>query len=418
MRLFLPKLDEREYGLKEDTIAQLSGDFPNVAFEKIKVRSIVNRNTQTVQQTNELLDELANDRNMDNQIKLFRRILNNYTSYEIKWLLRIIIKDLKMGMTENSIFNVFHPYAKSAFDGGKSLKEICYEFSNTSQATHTEIQLFAPCLPQRGFRGTTIEIRRFIADVPKPFYVEQKVDGVRFLLHCDKEKDKFMWFTRNRNNETEKYGASSADMSKLSGHVSNGILAESVILDGEMVAYDPSSDILLPFGTLNTSSRNDITDDSQPHPCFIVFDILWFSGKPLIHHSLQNRLLLLDKYIKNQGNYMRLLPRKPMNTEEEVYTELNYIIEKRMEGLILKNPLSPYRLASKDRAWIKLKPDYMDSLIDTSDLLVVGAKYGEGRRGSKLARLLCAVRDDRVESDEPRYLLSISSLSTIIHIYI
>lgn len=40
-----------------------------------------------------------------------------------------------------------------------------------------------------------------------------------------------------------------------------------------------------------------------------------------------------------------------------------------------------------------------------SCLTELGAKYGGGRRGGKLASVLCAVRDDRIpETDPPRYI--------------
>lgn len=64
----------------------------------------------------------------------------------------------------------------------------------------------------------------------------------------------------------------------------------SIILDGEMIAYDPSVDGFLPFGTLKSTSVNDggeivesvdvnvdINDPTKPHPCCKLFS--FFSGK-------------------------------------------------------------------------------------------------------------------------------------------
>jgi hypothetical protein len=44
----------------------------------------------------------------------------------------------------------------------------------------------------------------------------------------------------------------------------------------------------------------------------------------------------------------------------------------RREGLVLKNPNLVYNLNSKDGAWLKIKPEYMDGMTENSDLIVVG----------------------------------------------
>lgn len=40
-----------------------------------------------------------------------------------------------------------------------------------------------------------------------------------------------------------------------------------VILDGEMLAYDPQQGIFLEFGTLKDAAKRDIRNDRLPHPC-------------------------------------------------------------------------------------------------------------------------------------------------------
>lgn len=119
-----------------------------------------------------------------------------------------------------------------------------------------------------------------INKLSKPFYSEQKLDGERMLMHYDPDQDRFAWFTRKKNDNTKRYGSSSSDHRKLSGHIYQGLPKRSIILDGEMVAYDPTVDGFLPFGTLKSTSVNseghtvesfnvnvDINDPTKPHPC-------------------------------------------------------------------------------------------------------------------------------------------------------
>ena len=51
---------------------------------------------------------------------------------------------------------------------------------------------------------------------------------------------------------------------------------------------------------------------------------------------------------------------------------LNAAIDRQEEGLVLKDPLSRYRPNERRAGWVKVKPDYVDSLVDDLDLLIIG----------------------------------------------
>lgn len=99
--------------------------------------------------------------------------------------------------------------------------------------------------------------------------------------------------------------------------------------------------------------------------------------------------------------YLRVMPRLKMNTQDEINEELDKVLLNREEGLVIKDSKSLYQIAERSTKWLKYKPIYMDSLVDTCDLLLVGGKYGSGRLGGKLGSILCAVRDDRIPDTEP-----------------
>ena len=58
------------------------------------------------------------------------------------------------------------------------------------------------------------------------------------------------------------------------------------------------------------------------------------------------------------------------------------------EGLILKNPTSVYAPGKRGKNWLKIKP-----VMETLDLVVIGAKWGEGRRASFLGSYRLGCRD-------------------------
>ena len=65
-------------------------------------------------------------------------------------------------------------------------------------------------------------------------------------------------------------------------------------------------------------------------------------------------------------------------------------IENGCEGLMIKNPESPYRAGAREWAWIKLKKEYSNEFLDTIDLVIVGAAYGKGRRVGNYGTFLLA----------------------------
>ena len=50
--------------------------------------------------------------------------------------------------------------------------------------------------------------------------------------------------------------------------------------------------------------------------------------------------------------------------------------------------------------WLKLKPEYIDSLSDELDLIIIGGEYGSGHRGGMISHFLLgvAVAPDNPES--------------------
>lgn len=117
--------------------------------------------------------------------------------------------------------------------------------------------------------------------------------------------------------------------------------------------------------------------------------------------SFEERLNALNHLIKAQEPFLRLMPRLEMNTQDEINEELEKVLLNREEGLVIKDKKSLYEIGKRSSSWLKYKPIYMDSMVDTCDLLLVGTRYGSGRLGGKIGSILCAVRDDRIPDTEP-----------------
>jgi DNA ligase-3 len=77
---------------------------------------------------------------------------------------------------------------------------------------------------------------------------------------------------------------------------------------------------------------------------------------------------------------------------------MNAAMSKNLEGLVIKDSAGVY--TPNARHWLKMKKDYLDdgSMADSADLLVLGAYYGSGNKGSLLATLLLGVYDKKTNS--------------------
>ncbi|XP_077869976.1 DNA ligase 4-like, partial [Saccoglossus kowalevskii] len=76
---------------------------------------------------------------------------------------------------------------------------------------------------------------------------------------------------------------------------------------------------------------------------------------------------------------LHLVERTEATSGEAVVKALNDAIDRREEGILVKNPSATYRPDKrKGSGWFKIKPEYINSLVDELDLLIVGAYYGKG----------------------------------------
>ena len=71
---------------------------------------------------------------------------------------------------------------------------------------------------------------------------------------------------------------------------------------------------------------------------------------------------------------------------------LNDAIDTREEGIMIKDPNSVYKPNSRKGGWYKIKPEYIDGLMDDLDLIIVGGYFGSGVRGGMLSHFMCAVK--------------------------
>ena len=219
--------------------------------------------------------------------------------------------------------------------------------------------------------------------------VQPKYDGIRVQIH--KKDSEVRIFSRNLEDFTLMFSELTT--------AAKALKDETLILDGEAIAYSKEAEEYLPFQL--TASRRRVHGIEQaaadlPLIAFI-FDILYRNGRDLTELPYEHRLALADEVI--HGSTV-LLPAPIIKTDSvEVLTKaLLDNISRGLEGVVVKRPDSPYQAGARNFNWVKLKRHTSGELNDTVDLVLLGYYYGRGKRaefgvGALLAGVYDAERD-------------------------
>lgn len=166
-------------------------DFADVAYNVLKRRTNSQDSTLTIEDVNKKLDTLAQSeatRRGSQAADSLQPFLVKLSAKEQKWLIRIILKDVKLaGLTENTVLKAYHPDAKKKLESVGDLRTIVEElFDQSVRASNIEIELFKAISPMLADR---VPVPKIIAKMQnQPFYVETKLDGERTQIHKEGNK--------------------------------------------------------------------------------------------------------------------------------------------------------------------------------------------------------------------------------------
>ena len=353
----------------------------------------------TLEKVYETLFKISNLEGKGSQemkMKYVSSMLNDATPQESKFILKILLGTLRLGIAENTVMDAL----AIAFTGKKENREIIENAYNVSsdlgkvaevisiggveEIEKFEIKLFSPIRPMLADRTKSGE--ETVEKFQEKFAAEYKLDGERAQIH--KQKDKIEIFSRSLEIITSYYPDIVEKISKL-------IISDDVILEAEVVAMNSNSGDFLPFQELMHRRRKyEIDEAVAKYPITVnFFDVLFSDGKNCMEMKYEERRKLLEKIIK-QDDFARLIPMSIIENEEQVLEVLENSINSGCEGLMLKHLDSTYRAGIRGSNWLKLKREYQNELGDSLDLVVIGAFFGKGRRTGKYGTLLLATYND------------------------
>ncbi len=364
-----------------------------------KIQTTFASETITLEKVYETLfkiSKLEGKGSQEMKMRYVSSMLNDATPQESKFILKILLGTLRLGIAENTVMDAL----AIAFTGKKENREVIENAYNVSsdlgkvaevlstegieQIEKFQIKLFSPIRPMLADRIKSGEdtVKKF----QEKFAAEYKLDGERAQIH--KQKDTIEIFSRSLEKITSYYPDIVEKISKL-------IISDNVILEAEVVAMNSNSGDFLPFQELMHRRRKyEIDDAVAKYPITVnFFDVLFSDGKNCMDNKYDERRKLLEKIIK-QDDFARLIPMSVIESEEEVLEVLENSINSGCEGLMLKDLNSTYRAGTRGSNWLKLKREYQNELGDSLDLVVIGAFFGKGRRTGKYGTLLLATYND------------------------
>ncbi|MBI4448268.1 ATP-dependent DNA ligase, partial [Candidatus Woesearchaeota archaeon] len=224
--------------------------------------------------------------------------------------------------------------------------------------------------------------------VGKPAIVEPKIDGFRMQIHC--AKDRIILFTRRLENVTNQF----PDVAKL---VKNNVRANNFIIDCEIVGYNQKTKKMLPFQNISQRIKRkyDIEKIAKELPVIIkLFDAMQINGVNLLNHPFEERRKRLEAVTKQEKNKIELVEQLKTSDEKKVEEYYNKCLEEGNEGVMMKNIAGIYKPGRRVGYGVKIKP-----VMETLDLAIVGAEWGEGKRAKWLSSftLACKKGDQLLE---------------------
>lgn len=400
--------------LPGQTIAsRMAGDFAGRCFEVLSKRPVLTDvGNMTIGEVNDLLDQLSAASKEENQLPIMEHFYRNMNAEELLWLIRVILRQMRVGATERTFFEMWHPDAESLFNVSSSLRRVCWELYDPSVRLESEdrrvtlMQCFQPQLAQFQMHSfqRMVEKMRPTEDDPT-FWIEEKLDGERMQLHMMSDEStpggkKFGFWSRKAKDYAYLYGNGFHDENgALTRYLKAGFAGgvDNIILDGEMITWDPEQDAPAPFGTLKSAAlseqRNPFANGLRP--LFRIFDILYLNDQPLTRYTLRDRRRALERSIVPIYRRFEIHDFKEATKADEIEPLLREVVAQASEGLVLKNPRSAYCLNERNDDWMKVKPEYMGEFGESLDCTVIGGYYGSGKRGGALSSFLCGLRVDK-----------------------
>ncbi len=363
---------------------------------------------------------------VDRKIQLLAELLTSASSTEAKYIVKAVLSELRVGVGEGVLrdaivwanfgeqcgisidegdneisieqreeYNRYSAVVQHAFD-------LTNDFGTVAEAARKGIEALqeikltigTPIKVMLALKAETIE--EGIEIVGMPAEAEFKYDGFRVQIHKD-GKGKITLFTRRLEDVTTQFP-------DVVDAVKTHVKGKNFVLDSEVVGYDTKTGNYVPFQSISQRIRRkyDIEKLAQEVPVEVnVFDVLWHDGELLIDSAFEKRRKIIEAIITPAKKKIVVADCIVSSSAEDIAQFYKSSLKAGNEGIMLKSVTAPYKPGGRVGYMVKLKP-----VMETLDLVIVGAEWGEGKRSEWLSSYVVAC------ADEEGNLLEVGRVST------
>ena len=340
----------------------------------------------TVAEVANELDALATTEgsgSQDTKIDILFGLFNRTDSDEARYLSRLVLSEMRIGVGQGTVRDAIAAAFDVPVESVQRALQVSNDYGRVARVARDEgesgldelqLEVGRPVQAMLAQAGTVTDA---LEDWERAG-VEWKFDGARVQLHYDGEEVRI--FSRNMEEVTN-------PLPEIVEYAEENLTAPAIV-DGEVVAMAdgeplPFQEVLRRFRRKHdvARAREEVAVELR------AFDCLHADGEDLLTAPLTERHDRLQVILSGGVSALTVT-----GDEDEIAAIEENALNAGHEGIMLKNPDSTYSPGRRGKNWRKRKPD-----VETVDLVVTGAEWGEGRRASFLGTFLLSAR---TENDE------------------
>ena len=399
------------YGVPKEEVIKLNRQTGDLGVTAQDLAKASPSESPSVVEVHERLNQIAaagGAGSVQQKLDGFTGLLRDLDAISAKHLVRITLGKMRLGIGDPTVLDALsmakkgdrslRPILEGAYNRTSDLGQIAWTLWDSGEAGLEALKVRAghPLRPQLAERLPNPEaVIKKLGTVG----VQPKYDGLRVQIHKDADEVKI--FSRNLESMTEMFPELVA--------AASGLDVDSVILDGEAIAYDAESEEYVPFQETTARRRKEGIQEMAarvPMRAF-VFDVMFRNGSDLTPLPYERRFAIVEELLR-ESDTLLTAPLTKTDSAEVLTRDLLDNISRGLEGVVAKRLDSPYQAGARNFNWVKLKRNTSGHLNDTIDVVLLGYYRGKGKRAEFGAgALLAGVYD----SDKDEFV-TISKLGT------
>ena len=410
------------------------GDLGAAGFDLLSARSGASDSADlTLAEVADAFAAMAVARTTGVRARLVEGLLRRATPLEAKYLLKLMIGDMRIGVKQSLVEEAIALAASVPVGEVRNAVMLEADLSAAVQRAfagtlqEARMRLFHPLGFMLASPVETPEeaVERFTSkSASQPVsesaaiesFLEDKYDGMRAQVHCgdSEQPERVAIYSRNKEDVTESF----PELEEAFALVASAGVGP-LIFDGEILGWDLEAGRALPFAVLGQRiGRKRVSSEwRQLIPVvFMTFDLLYAGGELLLELPLRERRNRLEAVVEKLVEVVRspakvderkksaqgvmfaeedgesverllLSPSRLVESAEDIDRAYAEARARANEGVMLKAAESVYQPGRRGLAWMKLKRE-----LATLDVVVTGAEFGHGKRAGILSDYTFAVR--------------------------